>query len=132
MTNFPFFVKTVGRRKLAMANLALLPGSGYIQVNGGPAARFFVSHQDRLAVVQLPFVVAAHLNFDAEVNVLGGGLKGQAVSLQLALFRALASNQPKNRNMFRKKGFLTRDSRRKERRKYGLKKARKAPQFSKR
>lgn len=132
MKNFPFFVMTVGRRKIAIANIKLLPGAGNIQVNGNTASKFFIGHHDILSVVQLPFIVSEHLNFDAQANVIGGGLKGQAVSIQLSLSRALVINQPKNQNIFRIKGFLTRDSREKERRKYGLKKARKAPQFSKR
>lgn len=132
MKNLPCFVITVGRRKIALANLKLLPGSGNIKINGGTPATSSTGHQNLSSVEQLPFILSEHLHFDVKANVLGGGLSGQIASVQLALFRSLIITQPKNRSAFRKKGFLTRDSREKERRKYGLKKARKSPQFSKR
>jgi small subunit ribosomal protein S9 len=82
--------------------------------------------------VYQPFRVSFNLNFDVRVKIHGGGLKSQAEALQLALSRALVIVQPRSQNLFREYQFLTRDPREKERRKYGLKKARKAPQFSKR
>jgi small subunit ribosomal protein S9 len=132
MKNLPFFAKTVGRRKIAVANLELVPGSGQIQVNGFSAEKFFAGNPSRLLMVQSPFQVFANLTFDAKVKVYGGGSQSQARALKLALARALVVAQPRNKQLFREYHFLTRDSRRKERRKYGLKKARKAPQFSKR
>ena len=132
MKNFPFFVMTVGRRKIAIANIKLLPGVGNIQVNGNIVVISFMSHHNILFVVQLSFIMSEHLNFNVQVNAIRGGLKSQGVSIQLSFSRALIINQPKNQNIFRIKNFLTRDPREKERRKYGLKKARKAPQFSKR
>lgn len=132
MTDFPFFAKTVGRRKIAVANLELIPGSGKIQVNGRTAETFFSNYPNRIYLVYQPFRVSFNLNFDVRVKIHGGGLKSQAEALQLALSRALVIVQPRSQNLFREYQFLTRDPREKERRKYGLKKARKAPQFSKR
>jgi small subunit ribosomal protein S9 len=127
-----FFTKTVGRRKTAIANIKLVPGSGKIQVNNQKAKKFFVSYPDRFLVVEKPCSNSSHVNFDVKSKVQGGGLKKQAEAIQLALARALVVSFPRNRRVFRKNHLLTRDSREKERRKYGLKKARKAPQFSKR
>lgn len=122
----------MGRRKTAGANLNLTPGSGQIKINGQTSENFFVGHPNRLLIVQAPVYVYANLSFDALFKTKGGGLLGQAQAIQLALARALVIIQPRNRDIFRKYSFLTRDSRKKERRKYGLKKSRKAPQFSKR
>nr|BBI28659.1 fusion protein of alpha subunit of RNA polymerase and ribosomal protein S9 [Dinophyceae sp. MRD-151] len=127
-----FFTKTVGRRKAAIANIKLVPGSGKIQVNNQKAKKFFVSYPDRFLVVEKPCSNFSHVNFDIKSKVQGGGLKKQVEAMQLALARALVVSFPRNRRIFRKNHLLTRDSREKERRKYGLKKARKAPQFSKR
>ena len=127
-----FFTKTVGRRKTAVANIKLVPGSGKIQVNNQKAKKFFVSYPDRFLVIEKPCFNSSHVNFDVKRKVQGGGLKTQAEAMQLALARALVISFPKNRGVFRKNHLLTRDSREKERRKYGLKKARKSPQFSKR
>jgi small subunit ribosomal protein S9 len=132
MEDIPFFTKTVGRRKTAIANIKLVPGSGKIQVNNQSAKKFFVSHQDRFLVVEKPCSNFSHVNFDIKRKVQGGGLRRQAESMQLAFARALAISSPRSRRIFRKRHLLTRDSREKERRKYGLKKARKSPQFSKR
>lgn len=127
-----FFTKTVGRRKIAIANIKLVPGSGKIQVNNQKAKNFFASYPDRFLVVEKPCFNSSHVNFDIKSKVQGGGLKKQAEAMQLALARALVVSFPRNRRIFRKNNLLTRDSREKERRKYGLKKARKSPQFSKR
>ena len=132
MKNTTFFANTVGRRKTAGANLDLTPGSGQIKINGQTSENFFVGQPNRLLIVQAPVYVYANLSFDALFKTKGGGLLGQAQAIQLALARALVIIQPRNRDIFRKYLFLTRDSRKKERRKYGLKKSRKAPQFSKR
>lgn len=83
-------------------------------------------------MIYKPFIISTHIDFDAKVKVRGGGLPKQSEAVQLSLARALLTAQPKNQRVFRENYLLTRDSREKERRKYGLKKARKAPQFSKR
>jgi len=127
-----FFAKVVGRRKKAVANLELLPGSGKIQINGCIAEQFFSGYPKRLLVIQKPFFISTYLKFNVKVKVKGSGLQSQAESIKLALARALVRVEPEIRNLFRENYLLTRDSRKKERRKYGLKKARKAPQFSKR
>jgi small subunit ribosomal protein S9 len=132
MTNFPCFAKTVGRRKTASANLELIPGSGQVKINGCLVEKSFIGYRDRLWLVQAPFRVSAYLDFNAKVKICGGGVKGRVDSLQIALARSLVIVQPQINSLFRENCFLTRDSREKERRKYGLKKARKAPQYSKR
>jgi len=132
MKNPPVFAKTVGRHKKAVANVELVTGFGKIQVNGQPIETFFSGYLSRIWKVQLPFSVLSTPLFDANVKVYGGGLQRQAKALQLALTRSLVKVQPDMQKFFRSHLFLTRDSRQKERRKYGLKKARKAPQFSKR
>lgn len=132
MKSTTFFAKVVGRRKKAVANLELLPGSGKIQINGYIAEQFFSGYPKRLLVIQKPFFISTYLKFNIKVKVKGSGLQSQAESIKLALTRALIRVEPEIRNLFRENYLLTRDSRKKERRKYGLKKARKAPQFSKR
>jgi small subunit ribosomal protein S9 len=129
---FPFLIKSVGRRKKAVANVSLFPGSSQIEVNGRLSKSFFVSHPSRFLVVQSPFVISTHINLDVKSNVCGGGFVGQSNALQLALARVVVSRRQRYTKIFRENHFLTSDGRKKERRKYGLKKARKAPQFSKR
>jgi small subunit ribosomal protein S9 len=132
MINNLFFTKVVGRRKKAVANLELIPGSGKIQINKCLAEQFFSDHPKRLLVIQKPFFISTYLYFNVKVTVKGGGLTSQAEAIKLALARALVNIEPEIRKIFRENYLLTCDSREKERRKYGLKKARKAPQFSKR
>jgi small subunit ribosomal protein S9 len=132
MENFQFLATTVGRRKIAVANLELHSGMGKMTINGYRVEDFFSGHPRRLWSAQIPFCILDMINFDANVNVKGGGQKRQSLAIQLALVRALVIIQPETRILFRKYQLLTRDSRTKERRKYGFKKARKAPQFSKR
>jgi small subunit ribosomal protein S9 len=132
MKNLPFFAKTVGRRKTSVVNLELVPGNGKILVNECYVEEFFFGHLDRLIVRQSPLRFLNHIVLDVKVKSYGGGLKGQSKALELALARALFKSQPMVHNLFYESRFLTRDSREKERRKYGLKKARKSPQFSKR
>jgi small subunit ribosomal protein S9 len=132
MTNTLFFAKVVGRSKKAVANIELVPGSGKIQINGSMAEVFFSGHPKALLIVQKPFFVSTYLQFDVKAKVKGSGLQSQAEAMKLALARALVRVEPKIRKIFRENYLLTRDYRKKERRKYGLKKARKAPQFSKR
>jgi small subunit ribosomal protein S9 len=132
MTNLPLLAKTVGRRKTAVANLKLIPGLGYINVNGYPIEEFFSGHLTRLQEVRRAFSILNHLTFDVNAKIKGGGFQRKSEALQIALARALVRIRPDIKHLFRKHSLLTCDSRTKERRKYGLKKARKARQFSKR
>jgi small subunit ribosomal protein S9 len=132
MTNLPLFAKTSGRRKTAVANLKLTPGSGHISVNGYPVEKFFSGHLVRLQKVHRSFSILTRLNFDVSGKVEGGGLQRKSEAFQIALARALVRIRPDTKHLFRKHSLLTCDSRSKERRKYGLKKARKARQLSKR
>jgi small subunit ribosomal protein S9 len=121
-----------GRRKEAIARVRLVPGSGRWVVNGKDLDAYFPNkvHQQ---IVKEPFeTLEAGEQFDVIARLAGGGVSGQAGALRLGIARALASLTEENRPPLKKAGFLTRDARVKERRKYGLKKARKAPQYSKR
>jgi small subunit ribosomal protein S9 len=132
MRHLPLFAKTVGRRKSAVANLKLIPGSGQINVNGYSIEEFFSGHLTRLQKAQKPLYILTHQAFDVESKVQGGGLQRKSEAFQVALARALIRIRPETKYLFREHSLLTCDSRKKERRKYGLKKARKAQQFSKR
>ena len=121
-----------GRRKEAIARVRLTPGTGQWRINGHKLDEYFPNkvHQQ---LVNEPFVtLSAEGRFDLVVLISGGGVTGQAGALRLGIARALAEVDPENRPALKKAGFLTRDARVKERKKYGLKKARKAPQYSKR
>jgi small subunit ribosomal protein S9 len=121
-----------GRRKEAIARVRILPGSGQWQINGRSLDVYFPNkvHQQ---LVNEPFVtLGAENQFDVVARISGGGVTGQAGALRLGVTRALTLLDPENRPALKKAGFLTRDARVKERKKYGLKKARKAPQYSKR
>jgi small subunit ribosomal protein S9 len=120
-----------GRRKESIARVILVPGSGKVVVNGKPLEEYFVSGFMQLVVNQ-PFSTSETKNFDAIVNVSGGGLTGQAGAIRHGISRALVKENAQVKGELKKQGFLKRDPRMKERKKYGLKKARKAPQFSKR
>jgi small subunit ribosomal protein S9 len=123
-----------GGRKTAKARVQLVPGSGtLIFVNGKTATEYFQNNVVYLQSVLTPSeIVKTEAKYDAHISVEGGGLSAQAQAIRLALSKAFVELFPDHRNSFKKPGFLTRDARIKERRKYGLKKARKAPQFSKR
>lgn len=123
-----------GGRKTATASVKLVPGSGTnIIVNGKPASIYFQNNAVCLQNILTAYdIVKAETQYDAYIFVQGGGLSAQAQAIRLALCKSFVEVFPNFRNSFKKPGFLTRDSRIKERRKYGLKKARKAPQFSKR
>lgn len=123
---------TVGRRKTAIAQVHLHAGSGTVKINGLTAENYFGAIPALILAVQAPLRALEATNFDVHVTVTGGGLRGQAEAIQLGLARALAELQPETRQTLRAHNLLTRDAREKERRKYGLKKARKARQFSKR
>jgi small subunit ribosomal protein S9 len=122
-----------GRRKQAIARVRLVPGSGSWIVNGKPLEVYFPNKVHQQAVNE-PFVtLEAQNRFDVIARIHGGGISGQAGALRLAIARALNGiDEEGNRPSLKRAGFLTRDPRAKERKKYGLKKARKAPQYSKR
>jgi len=121
-----------GRRKEAIARVRIVPGSGQWRINDRTLAEFFPNkvHQQ---LISEPFVsLGAENQFDVVARISGGGITGQAGALRLGIARALILVDPDNRPTLKRAGFLTRDARVKERKKYGLKKARKAPQYSKR
>ena len=121
-----------GRRKEAIARVRIQPGTGQWTVNGRTLEEYFPNkvHQQ---LISEPFVTLdAEDQFDVIARITGGGVTGQAGALRLGIARALILVDPENRPALKKAGFLTRDARVKERKKYGLKKARKAPQYSKR
>lgn len=121
-----------GRRKNAIARVRLLPGTGKIDINGKDLNSYFRDATLEQLVVAPFKVTETEGKFDVYVNVMGGGLSGQAGACRHGVARALITLDENYRQPLKKAGFLTRDPRMKERRKYGLKKARKAPQFSKR
>ena len=122
-----------GRRKTAVARVRLLPGDGSIVVNGKPAAEYFGGESPRCAILRLPFrVTETEGRYSASVLVAGGGVSGQAGAIRHGIARALLSAHPTLAAALREAGLLTRDPRAKERKKYGLKRARKAPQYTKR
>nr|AIA21318.1 30S ribosomal protein S9 [Pyropia kanakaensis] len=122
-----------GRRKCSVAQVRLVPGSGNLIINGIPGESYLQFSPNYLRVSYAPLQVLGLLNqYDVHVNARGGGLTGQADAIRLGVARALCSINPENRTTLKSEGYLTRDPRVKERKKYGLKKARKAPQFSKR
>ena len=126
------YVYGTGRRKTAVARVRLLPGDGSIVVNGKPAAEYFGGASPDGAI-QLPFrVTETEGRYSASVLVAGGGVSGQAGAIRHGIARALLSAHPNARAALRGAGLLTRDPRAKERKKFGLKRARKAPQYTKR
>jgi small subunit ribosomal protein S9 len=122
----------VGRRKQAIVRVRLVPGTGLFTLNGRTIENYFPNkvHQQ---LIREPFVtLEKDGQYDVLASLIGGGITGQAGALRLAISRALIALVPDDRPALKKAGFLTRDPRAKERKKYGLKKARKAPQYSKR
>ena len=127
----PYFYGT-GRRKKSVARVRLYPGSGVITINGRDISDYFGLETLKLIINQ-PFGVTDTVGkFDVVVNVNGGGFSGQAGAIRHGVARALLSADETYKPLLKKAGFLTRDPRMKERKKYGLKGARRAPQFSKR
>ena len=125
-------IQTVGRRKEAVVRVRLVPGSGQFNLDGRTLENYFPNkvHQQ---LIKAPLVTVDRLEqFDIYAHLDGGGPSGQAGALRLAIARALILVQPEDRPALKRAGFLTRDPRAIERKKYGLKKARKAPQYSKR
>lgn len=125
-------VFATGRRKNAVARVRILPGTGKIDVNGKDLAGYFMNPSLEQEVTAPFKLTETEGRFDLFVNVVGGGLSGQAGACRHGLARALLIVDENLRGSLKKAGFLTRDPRMVERKKYGLKKARKAPQFSKR
>ena len=125
-------IQTVGRRKEAVVRVRLVPGTGKFNLDGRTLEAYFPNkvHQQ---LIKAPLVTVDRVDsFDVFAHLDGGGPSGQAGALRLAIARALIVVQPEDRPALKKAGFLTRDPRAIERKKYGLKKARKAPQYSKR
>ncbi len=125
-------IQTVGRRKEAVVRVRLVPGTGNFHLDGRTLEAYFPNkvHQQ---LIKAPLVTVDRVDsFDIHAHLDGGGPSGQAGALRLAIARALILVQPEDRPVLKKAGFLTRDPRAIERKKYGLKKARKAPQYSKR
>src|ERR1700760_1143823 len=125
-------VPIVGRRKEAIVRVRLVPGSGEFKLNGRTLEGYFPNkvHQQ---LIREPFVtLEKDGQYDVIASLTGGGITGQAGALRLGISRALILIEPDDRPALKKAGFLTRDPRVKERKKYGLKKARQAPQYSKR
>ncbi len=124
--------KSVGRRKEAIARVNLSPGKGIIMVNGMEFIKYFSRETDRILIVQ-PLAATNNMNkFDISANIKGGGITGQAGALRLGISRALVAIDPETHTTLRKDGFLRRDPRMKERKKFGQKGARKRFQWTKR
>jgi small subunit ribosomal protein S9 len=132
MATAPVFSSGTGRRKTAVARVRLLPGEGEIVVNGRSLLEHFGQAIDE-GDVRLPFrVTGTEGRFNAMIKVEGGGVTGQAGAIRHGIARAILELDPDTRLALRQAGLLTRDPRMKERKKYGLKRARKAPQYTKR
>lgn len=121
-----------GRRKSSVARVRLVPGNGQIVVNGKDSKDYFCKKTLEMIVRQPLVLTETEGRFDVLVNAHGGGSTGQAGAVRLGIARALLKADPEFRPALKRAGFLTRDPRMKERKKYGLKGARRAPQFSKR
>ena len=124
--------QAVGRRKKAIARVRLIPGDGKIVINGRDIDNYFGLETLKMTVRQPLALTSLEGRYDVLVNECGGGLSGQAGAIRHGISRALIKADPELRPAVKKAGFLTRDPRMKERKKYGLKAARRAPQFSKR
>jgi small subunit ribosomal protein S9 len=121
-----------GRRKSSVARVRLVPGTGKIEINGRGFEDYVPNPATRLDILQPLTLTENTQNYDVLVNVFGGGITGQAGAIRLGITRALMVINPDFRSVLKKAGLVTRDPRAKERKKYGLKGARRAPQFSKR
>ncbi len=124
--------QTTGRRKRAVARVRLRPGSGSIRINGRDVEEFFPNATHRQILSEPLRLTETDEVYDVEVTLHGGGISGQAGAVRMGIARSLVEADPDLRGALKQAGFLTRDSREKESKKYGLKKARKAPQYSKR
>ncbi len=126
------YVWGTGRRKTAVARVRLKAGSGKFVINDKPVDEFFTTNDTRLAAIRPLQVTETASTLDIAVNVMGGGITGQAGAVSLGIARALKKDDANLEAALRENGLLTRDSRKVERKKYGLRKARRATQFSKR
>ncbi len=124
--------QTTGRRKEAVARARLRAGTGKVTINGRAFEDYFPMATQRMVVADALRVTSTESVYDVDATIHGGGVNGQAGALRMAIARSLVELDPELRPALKKAGLLTRDSRRKESKKYGLKKARKAPQFTKR
>lgn len=125
-------VQTTGRRKSAIARVRFRDGEGKITVNGRSVEDYFPNDTHRMILTEPLKAVEATDRYDIDATMDGGGPSGQAGAMRLGIARALVALDEETRPVLKKAGFLTRDAREKESKKYGLKKARKAPQYSKR
>jgi len=125
-------VQSTGRRKQAVARVRLRPGTGTITVNKRTLDNYFPSETYRMVVTEPLRLTTTEEVYDVDATIDGGGISGQAGALRLGIARGLLVLDEEHRAVLKRAGFLTRDSRKKESKKYGLKKARKAPQYSKR
>jgi small subunit ribosomal protein S9 len=124
--------QTTGRRKRAVARASLRPGTGQFTINGKTLEAYFPTDASQMVVAEPMNVTETRESYDVSATIHGGGASGQAGALRMAIARSLVELDPESRNVLKTSGLLTRDPRKKESKKYGLKKARKAPQFTKR
>ncbi|MFM7820069.1 MAG: 30S ribosomal protein S9 [Actinomycetota bacterium] len=124
--------QTTGRRKQAVCRARLRPGSGVVKINTREFVEYFPSEVQRNSSTEALRITNTLASYDVDADIVGGGIAGQSGALRMAIARALVDIDPSQRQVLKKAGLLTRDSRRKESKKYGLKKARKAPQYTKR
>src|SRR5687768_17432967 len=124
--------QTTGRRKEAVARVRLRPGQGTHTINGRAFDAYFPTPAQRMVVSEPLRVTSTEETYDIDATIHGGGISGQAGALRMAIARSLVELDPESRPALKKAGLLTRDPRKKESKKYGLKKARKAPQYTKR
>ena len=124
--------QTTGRRKGAVARVRLRPGTGVITINKRALEDYFPNDTHRMVLTEPLRLTETAETYDVDVTMHGGGVSGQAGALRLGIARSLIELDPELRPALKRAGFLTRDAREKESKKYGLKKARKAPQYSKR
>jgi small subunit ribosomal protein S9 len=125
-------MQSTGRRKEAVARVRIRPGTGKITVNKRPIEDYFPSETHRMIVTEPLRLTTLNETYDVDATMDGGGVSGQAGALRLGIARGLVNLDEELRTTLKRAGFLTRDAREKESKKYGLKKARKAPQYSKR
>ena len=125
-------IQSTGRRKQAIARVRLRPGSGQITINTRPIDTYFPTATHRMVVTEPLRLTQTAEVYDVDATLDGGGITGQAGAMRLGIARALSELDPEMRPTLKRAGLLTRDAREKESKKYGLKKARKAPQYSKR
>ncbi|MCP3857485.1 MAG: 30S ribosomal protein S9 [Actinomycetia bacterium] len=124
--------QTTGRRKRAIARVRVRPGSGKMTANGRALEDYFPNDTHRMILTEPLRLTSTDEAYDIDATIHGGGASGQAGAMRMGIARALIELDPELRPVLKREGFLTRDARKKESKKYGLKKARKAPQYSKR